>query len=605
MLLVHSTVRAQPDQGPDEDPQGDLDRARSSWPGYLDYTFVYDGNPSSGIAAKEVVVKNGAVASVDGSDSPQDLLGIPTIEGLYDEIQTHIDRGAPRISTWYSVYGSYPLYINIKYEEITEMVIARIYYLIPQMELDQQRRELAEAKETWKQSGFPDYVYEIETSGFLPLPPMGVEVKNDQVFSRFLSVWEPLPEYAGTVEDMYNFIEDKIGRVAKLDVSYDDKLGYPTSVFVDFSEFVLDEEVSFTVLRFFQHPIPDAQERLWEAREQWPQFSDYIYQYWDSVIKEYVKVRVENFGILEVSFTINDEPAPQEVVDKVPQVQGLFDKVQQAIDKSLREFINIQDSISVEYNDRYGYPLRVYFNFGANDPENFDAELFNLVPQIDIDKNRRTLGDANVLWSTFDLGTYNYTIRLQGFIPPSWQEPVLVVVQDGVVVDRIYEGIIESLDSFLRTLDRLAIAIPSLFSFIANEIDKLEMADVYQLDVTYHPSLGYPTSVYIDPFENALDEQIYFELTNLVVSAANEICVGLPCCVEDCCGPASRWDSENGLCVLDLLSSGFDPTTGYPPDYDPGCKPFIEWACCGEACCDESVGTKWDGVDSCLGQTGP
>jgi hypothetical protein len=51
-----------------------------------------------------------------------------------------------------------------------------------------------------------------------------------------------------TVKGLFRFIQDAINKKAdKIDVSYDPKLGYPTSAFIDYSQEVADEERGFEV----------------------------------------------------------------------------------------------------------------------------------------------------------------------------------------------------------------------------------------------------------------------------------------------------------------------------------------------------------------------
>lgn len=53
------------------------------------------------------------------------------------------------------------------------------------------------------------------------------------------------------------------------------------------------------------------------------------------------------------------------------------------------------------------------------------------------------------------------------------------------------------------------------------------------------------------------------------------------CCVEDCCGRGTRWDSRVAKCVQDPSSEGF--TGVHSDDYDPDCE--TAYTCCEGDCC--------------------
>jgi hypothetical protein len=61
----------------------------------------------------------------------------------------------------------------------------------------------------------------------------------------------------------------------------------------------------------------------------------------------------------------------------------------------------------------------------------------------------------------------------------------------------------------------------------------------------------------------------------------------LDCCVEDCCGPGTSWNTSVDRCVPDASSSGFDGT--HSDDYD---ELSCDHECCEADCCGE--GTFYD-----------
>jgi hypothetical protein len=71
-------------------------------------------------------------------------------------------------------------------------------------------------------------------------------------------------------------------------------------------------------------------------------------------------------------------------------------------------------------------------------------------------------------------------------------------------------------------------------------------------------------------------------------------CVIPGCCVEDCCGPGTSWDSSIEYCIENSASSGWNGT--YKTDYERGC---FERVCCEGDCCGSR--TVYDvGVKCCI-----
>lgn len=64
------------------------------------------------------------------------------------------------------------------------------------------------------------------------------------------------------------------------------------------------------------------------------------------------------------------------------------------------------------------------------------------------------------------------------------------------------------------------------------------------------------------------------------------------CCVEDCCGPGTSWDSNIKYCIEDSSSLGWNGT--YETDYERGC---FERTCCESDCCGS--GSVYDADIKC------
>ena len=105
-------------------------------------------------------------------------------------------------------------------------------------------RRLAEAKQRWESRSFPDYTYEIRTGCFCP-PEVNqwsrVEVRNGVVVD--VDAVDPDPNYPITtisywqpIDTLFAHIERAISEsgfnsvYARVDVTYDSQLGFPTSI---------------------------------------------------------------------------------------------------------------------------------------------------------------------------------------------------------------------------------------------------------------------------------------------------------------------------------------------------------------------------------------
>ena len=115
---------------------------------------------------------------------------------------------------------------------------------------------LLRAGSRWERSGITNYTYRAAWRCFCL--PEYVALVDVQVVSGQVTGTEfgeagfsgdvPSPQRFGAVTDLFAFIEDAFEQgAARVDVEYDPMLGYPTEVFVDYDERIIDEEQGFTV----------------------------------------------------------------------------------------------------------------------------------------------------------------------------------------------------------------------------------------------------------------------------------------------------------------------------------------------------------------------
>ena len=119
--------------------------------------------------------------------------------------------------------------------------------------------DLADAMARWQERGPADYSFVIQKScECLPEVTQAREVvvRNRAVASvRYTSSMQPVDaRYAADspgVEGLFEIVDEAIEREAvRIDVTYDDHLGYPTRIEVDYSSPEVDDEVLYTISAF-------------------------------------------------------------------------------------------------------------------------------------------------------------------------------------------------------------------------------------------------------------------------------------------------------------------------------------------------------------------
>lgn len=106
-------------------------------------------------------------------------------------------------------------------------------------------------------------------------------------------------------------------------------------------------------------------------------------------------------------------------------------------------------------------------------------------------------------WAAAGLTNYTYEVQVGCFCGISAWTPSLVTVTDGSVSSAVRIG--DSEDVPANLLSQLP-TVDDLF----DRIHSAEQQDAHSIDVSYHSTMGYPTSIAIDYIENAVDDEISF-----------------------------------------------------------------------------------------------
>lgn len=119
------------------------------------------------------------------------------------------------------------------------------------------------------------------------------------------------------------------------------------------------------------------------------------------------------------------------------------------------------------------------------------------------------------LWQSQNLTSYDFTLTRQCFCPEEWRGPVNVSVRNGTVTSVTYtsSGQTAEPDRFgdVDTINELFDVIRDAYEGRNTFNEKAET-----VNVTYHPELGYPLTIYIDVSTMIADEEQGYTIENLV-----------------------------------------------------------------------------------------
>jgi hypothetical protein len=126
-------------------------------------------------------------------------------------------------------------------------------------------------------------------------------------------------------------------------------------------------------------------------------------------------------------------------------------------------------------------------------------------PTDDLEGERARLEQARGQWRAQNIVDYQFTFRRNCFCGPDVRDPALVMVRGGTVAS------VASVATGAPRDPALYYTIEELFDLLEDAIDQ----QAARLSATYHSSLGYPTSAFIDRNEMIADEELGFEATDL------------------------------------------------------------------------------------------
>jgi hypothetical protein len=119
---------------------------------------------------------------------------------------------------------------------------------------------------------------------------------------------------------------------------------------------------------------------------------------------------------------------------------------------------------------------------------------------------RNDLATARASWATMITAPYSFTFSRSCFCASEFLRPVHISVADGVVTQAVFVDTGEPVATPLSEIE----TIDDLFDEIQAAID----ADAFEIIATFDSRLGHPISVSIDYIENAIDDEMTFQVSD-------------------------------------------------------------------------------------------
>jgi hypothetical protein len=347
-----------------------------------DYSFMYEPKRNGVADAQRVVeVRDNVVTSAEepfayGKDTlvPVVLADYPTVEGLFDIIQSALENGDQVITVDYDKDYGYTSMLFIRYAEDNATLEISIdwmtLYSVSQKELDLYRTR-------WNNLEISDYGYTIQVLCFCEqgyVSPKAIQVQNDAIVSVALLETGVASQFTNydTVEDLFVEIQGAIDDFAStITVHYDETLGYPTLVSINPDLRMADAATDVTISDLVQMIVEPVESlgaavlktTLDDSRAMWvgKGLNSYTYVYQRSCnclaeVMEPKLVKVVDGQVVSVNGQAVQVIERAVGDDSIPTLDGLLDEIQKAIDSNAFQ-------VKVEYDQVYGYPRSILIDY--------------------------------------------------------------------------------------------------------------------------------------------------------------------------------------------------------------------------------------------------
>lgn len=120
---------------------------------------------------------------------------------------------------------------------------------------DEEETSFERNKIKWEQAQITDYSYDVMVVCFCLVSeqlPARIEVRSDTIFSALRirdneSVDPDQLRFIPTVSELFDVVEEALSDADSLVVEYDQQLGFPKDVAIDYIEMVADDEIWYTI----------------------------------------------------------------------------------------------------------------------------------------------------------------------------------------------------------------------------------------------------------------------------------------------------------------------------------------------------------------------
>lgn len=369
-------------------------------------------------------------------------------------------------------------------------------------------QELATARSRWAAVGPADYTVAVSDHGGAS---QTIAVHAGEIVS--LGGAEPI-----TVEDTFETIDDALRLGAVVDVEYDPETGYPRRVVIDLDgDGVADVDLTFSDLESM--PVVETLEELLAARARWEAARPDAYRY---IMR--ADCSCDDGGTFDVEVRDN-RVANYVALDEAARTSGLTPTTLDVAFDDLEEWFTDRGSlvdegllaVDVRMDPALGYPRWFHVVAESMDEEAF-AGRFTLVVTIDLvlpykpiedpsepppSDDGASLAAAIERWQRAALADYRYVFTLVCECPLAESGPFEVTVRNGAVANIVHLGDLEGARPDKVLIDEL---FETIQVFVDAGID---------VDVTYHPVLGYPQKAILDPEAVAVDGGMFFTVGEL------------------------------------------------------------------------------------------
>lgn len=251
--------------GDEGDPLDRLDESRAKWVanGPSEYELAMRRScgeclPDGALAVVVSVSSGGTTVSLaQNGERIEDQSGLyPDVDGLFELIETYILAGG-EVEAEYDGDLGYPRSVSI--DPVPDAVDDEFGYVVDDLaagRLAALRAELRVRRERWAAQRILDYQLTLSRSCFCSAEGAGLVVLTvlegePAEWQYFLSGDPIAPEWRSvfpTVDGLFDFVEDAIDRGAEsIEVRYDEDLGLPTTIRIDYRLAAVDEEIAYEV----------------------------------------------------------------------------------------------------------------------------------------------------------------------------------------------------------------------------------------------------------------------------------------------------------------------------------------------------------------------